>query len=306
LPKTIFDSSSFSIRSCFQIPEDAMATRFDTIADVYDETRRRLDIETLEGVDAMLSKHGCHNILEIGVGTGRVALPLIERGYEVAGADISIKMMGRAREKGLRNLLLADGARLPFREKSFDAAFMAHVFHLLENPLIVMIEAAKVASVGVFALVRKGGRRWFFGGSDPPENLDEYEKILYEERRARFRKLFEKYNYDPAQLGANWRKEEGIVEDYPPDDLQVVSDVIVTESLEDRLSRFSKGAYSSFTRLPDGLQQELIDEMRSIAQSSRGTANQTRHEVYQLAMWNSDRLAGMSERAAKVTSSPQE
>lgn len=188
------------------------ATRFNTIADVYDETRGKLEEETLKGMGEMFSKHGCHSILEIGVGTGRVALPLVKLGYSVTGMDISIRMMEKARDKGFPNLFLADGKQVPFKEKSFDAALMAHVFHLLDDPIVVMKEAAKVCRVGVFGLVRKGAGMGFYWRDENRENLDENTKKLFEERRARFRKIFEKYGLDPTQMFSNWRREEGVIE----------------------------------------------------------------------------------------------
>jgi SAM-dependent methyltransferase len=151
---------------------------FDRVADVYDETRRALDEETLAGIKEMLVKYGCHAILEIGVGTGRVSSPLMKSGYDMTGVDVSRRMMEKARSKSLTNLVLGDGRNAPFRENSFDATLMAHVFHLLEDPLLVMREGARVGRVGVFALVRKwpGNRPWFsmYGGQTSPDgsNID--------------------------------------------------------------------------------------------------------------------------------------
>ncbi len=256
-----------------------MATpTFDRIADVYDETRRALDEETVRGIKDMLTKHGCRSILEIGVGTGRVALPLISSGYEVTGVDISKRMVVKASAKGMRSLFLAEGSRVPFREKSFDATLMAHVFHLLDNPLPVMREAARVSGVGVFALVRKrtGTRPWslFYGGDDSAaggkqsdSDDDEATRKFIEERRERFRKIFQKYHWDPSRSFLNWRREWEILETYPPDDLKEVSDVIVKESVEERISRFEKGGYSSMSRMPDEMRKEIIEEIRSSSSS---------------------------------------
>jgi SAM-dependent methyltransferase len=276
---------------------------FDRIADVYDETRRALDAETVMGIKDMLTKHGCRSILEIGVGTGRVSLPLIRSGYEVTGLGISKRMMERASAKGMRSLFLAEGSRVPFREKSFDATLMAHVFHLLDNPLPVMREAARVSGVGVFALVRKrtGTRPWslFYGGDDSAaggkqsdSDDDEATRKFIEERRERFRKIFQKYHWDPSRSFLNWRREWEILETYPPDDLKEVSDVIVKESVEERISRFEKGSYSSMSRMPDEMRKEIIEEIRSSSSSRPSLAQvaQPRHEVYQVALWKSDRL----------------
>ena len=104
----------------------------------------------------MLTKHECHSILETGVvGTGRIAIPLFTNGYNITGIDISKRMMEKARAKDIRNLFLTEGSKAPFRDQSFDARLMAHVFHLPENPLSVIMEAARISCVEMFALVRK-------------------------------------------------------------------------------------------------------------------------------------------------------
>lgn len=271
---------------------------FDRIADVYDDTRRALDEETVGGINEMLTKHGCHSILEIGVGTGRVSLPLIKGGYEVTGVDISRRMMEKARAKGVANLVLADGSRTPFKEKSFDATLMAHVFHLLNDPMAVVREAARVSKVGVFALVRKGAgnRPWFpfYGGANPSaaDGDDEAARKFFEERRERFRKIAEKYHWDqdPSRRLRNWRREQEILETHPPDGLKTVSDIVVNETMEDRIARFEKGAYSFMSDMPTGMREDIIKEMRASASSLPRRNLLPRHEVYQLAFWRSGSL----------------
>ena len=275
---------------------------FDRIADVYDETRRALGKETLDGIRQMLTEHGCNSILEIGVGTGRVSAPLLKSGYEISGVDVSRRMMERARTKGVSTLILADGRMTPFREKSFDATLMAHVFHLLEDPLSVMYEAARVSRVGVFALVRRraGNRPWFpfYGGEDlPPFGAcgggDEMAaRKFFEERRERFRKIAVKYHWDwdSSRRYRNWRNEQEILETRPPDDLKVVSDVLVSETMEDRIARFQKGGYGFASEMPVEMREEIIKEMRANVSSLPEWARQPRREVYQVALWLSKSL----------------
>lgn len=77
--------------------------------------------------------------LEIGIGTGRIAFPLITEGYNFTGVDVSISMMSRLREKILYSfsapakvsLIQGDVTRLPFLENSFDTAMEVHVLHLV-------------------------------------------------------------------------------------------------------------------------------------------------------------------------------
>lgn len=283
---------------------------FDRIADVYDETRRALDEETLGGLMEMLTKYGCQSILEIAVGTGRVSVPLVRGGYEITGTDISRRMMKKARAKGLANLVLADGSGTAFKDGSFDAALMAHVFHLLDDPLAVMREGARVSRIGVFALLRKraGERPWFgfWGGGVPPSAAavaaagevknqginDQAAAKFFEERRERFRKTAEKYHWswDSARRAHNWGRETEILKSHPPDELKVVSDVAVTETLGDRIARFQKGGYGFMSEMPAEMREEIIKQMRADAASLPEWAQQPRHEVYQVAMWRSEKL----------------
>ena len=67
------------------------------IADVYDEwTQDRDPAEAVEAL-ARLARGG--PVLELGVGTGRVALPLAARGLEVHGIDASPAMLAKLRAK---------------------------------------------------------------------------------------------------------------------------------------------------------------------------------------------------------------
>lgn len=69
----------------------------DKIADVYDEWYAELD--TSGAVDLLAELAGPGPVLELGIGTGRVALPLAERGIEVHGIDASEAMVGKLRGK---------------------------------------------------------------------------------------------------------------------------------------------------------------------------------------------------------------
>ncbi len=252
----------------------------------------------------MLTKHGCHSILEIGVGTGRVAVPLIMSGFEITGVDISRKMMERANGKGIKNLVLAIGNQVPFKDGTFDATIMAHVFHLLDNPIPVLQESARASRIGVFALIRKGsrGERWegFVYGTptinssegNQAAETDEPTRKYYDERRERFRALALKYGWKPDLSRARrWEKEQEILVTHPQDDLKIVSDVIVNESIEDRITRLEKGAFTSMSRMPEEMRKELVGEMRANAAKHPERASQSRHEIYQLAMWNPETLS---------------
>ena len=78
-------------------------------ADEYDEHYE--GVWDTEGAVARLAElAGAGPVLELGVGTGRIALPLSERGLEVHGIDSSEEMLDRLRQKpGADRLTLSTG-----------------------------------------------------------------------------------------------------------------------------------------------------------------------------------------------------
>lgn len=70
----------------------------DLVADHYDNlfgTRANTD----DAVDFLASVAGRRRALELGIGTGRIAIPLSERGIKVLGIDASARMVEKLRQK---------------------------------------------------------------------------------------------------------------------------------------------------------------------------------------------------------------
>ncbi|HKA05313.1 MAG TPA: class I SAM-dependent methyltransferase [Acidimicrobiales bacterium] len=67
------------------------------IADVYDEWYADLEVD--EPVEALAALAGGGPVLELGVGTGRLALPLAARRLAVSGVDASTAMVARLKAK---------------------------------------------------------------------------------------------------------------------------------------------------------------------------------------------------------------
>ncbi len=71
-------------------------------------------------------------ILEVGTGTGRISIPLLERGADLIGCDLSRGMLSRQREKyPAARLVQSDAACLPFPSNQFGAVLVVHVMHLI-------------------------------------------------------------------------------------------------------------------------------------------------------------------------------
>jgi len=125
------------------------AVSFDRIADRYDETRGGLDRGRW-----LAREIGAHlqpgSVLEIGIGTGAVALPLTERGRPVVGVDVSVEMLARAHERLGEVVVRADGYHLPIGTSSVDNVLLVWVLQLVPDLAGLLAEARRV--------LRPGGR----------------------------------------------------------------------------------------------------------------------------------------------------
>ncbi|MFY9616081.1 MAG: class I SAM-dependent methyltransferase [Candidatus Dormiibacterota bacterium] len=141
---------------------------FDNAAEFYDATRS-LPPEVQARVTEILMPElaGRGPVLEIGIGTGRIALPLAARGVNLTGVDISEAMLARLGEKadalGLQvPARIADATELPFPDDSFDAGIACHVFHLVRDWPRAVTELVRVVAPGGVILVEadsSGGLR---------------------------------------------------------------------------------------------------------------------------------------------------
>ncbi|MGC2305285.1 class I SAM-dependent methyltransferase [Candidatus Binatus sp.] len=75
------------------------STYGDRIAAVYDEFRFPATQFTNATVEFLASVAGKRRVLELGIGTGRIAVPLAAKGLKVFGIDASEKMVAQMRGK---------------------------------------------------------------------------------------------------------------------------------------------------------------------------------------------------------------
>ena len=106
---------------------------FDRAAAFYDKTRDLPEAVATQGIQAILDAAGPGGrMLDVGTGTGRISVPLLQRGAKLVGCDLSPKMMELLRGKfPAARLAQADASLLPFPAKSFDAVTTCHVMHLV-------------------------------------------------------------------------------------------------------------------------------------------------------------------------------
>jgi ubiquinone/menaquinone biosynthesis C-methylase UbiE len=257
---------------------------FDTIAPAYDTTRDPLDAATIASMGDLLRADQVRTILEVGVGTGRVAVPLRDYGFEITGVDASRGMLARAHSKGLSRLVRGSAYRLPFADRACDATLMVHVLHLLEQPTTALQEASRVGRGGVWALVHPPGE----GAARTPSE--------YEPRRIVYRLLAEKGYPVPTRGIGPGDKERSLLRRYPPDQLTVVADRTVTEPLSKRLDMIDAGASRHTLNIPKPILHQAVETART----QIGDRTFTYRRVEAFARWSAATVAAFPPEAAKL------
>lgn len=203
--------------------------------------------------------------MELGVGTGRIALPFIEAGVRFTGFDISEKMVERLREKlggDLRQaqLLLQDITQpLPLPDQSQDAVLAVHILHL--------VDAAAV--LGNIRRVMKPGGALVWGFEESPPN-DPH------------RMLRERFHAEAAALGyrrRDYHVQEGrqlLAEWGAYASQHIVATWTEEESLADHLARLQGRVLSSTWNMTDEMISQVAERTTAWALESFGDLDQVR------------------------------
>jgi predicted TPR repeat methyltransferase len=155
---------------------------YEALAPLYDDFTAHHDYELwLGNLFPKLRRHGLsgHRLLDVGCGTGKSFLPMLERGWEVTACDISPSMLELAQAKapGAARLSLADMRELPqFGEFDLVWALDDAVNYLLSA------EELRMALSGMQANMAPGGLLMF-----DVNCLQAYRTFFAEEQRVQRR-----------------------------------------------------------------------------------------------------------------------
>jgi len=136
-----------------------VASSFDAAASDYDRTAFGLSLGTsyISHLETEFVLRNCptqpgHRVLDIGVGTGRIAQLLAPRGVQVYGIDISPGMLDQAKMRLIGsqvNFTLADaGQGIPFKDASFDFVICFRVIKYIPTWRRTIQEVARVLKPG--------------------------------------------------------------------------------------------------------------------------------------------------------------
>jgi SAM-dependent methyltransferase len=132
------------------------------------------------GIASLLSgERGNLDVLDVGTGTGFLALLFAERGHRVTGGDLAGEMVDRAREKAQQRALecafrVEDAEALTLPDAAFDLVVSRHLLWTLPHPEQALAEWIRV--------VRPGGRIAVLDGQwDVPRPGDTWGEKLYDQ-----------------------------------------------------------------------------------------------------------------------------
>ncbi len=195
--------------------------------------------------------------MDAGVGTGRFAEPLRKKGFEVVGVDIARKMLEKAREKSVDNLLRGDVCFLPFRDDVFDASVCIHLLHLVSEWKLAVSEICRVTREVMLSVVYTS------------ENVvgQVYNSIL------------EGYGYVIRRVGKGECELKDLVEP-----VRSVFATSYPNDFDEYLEHLSRRAYSRQWEIPEEVNRMVIEDLR---RRFDGTVSIAKLRVL---LWNIDDL----------------
>ena len=133
---------------------------FDRAAEYYDRTRVTDEATLGAAVDLLGEVLPTGPALEIGVGTGALAVPLAARGRSIVGVDLSEAMVTKLRSKDSDQIVrvtLVDATQLPFAAMTFTGAYCRWVLHLIADWGEAVRELCRVVEPAGVIVVEPGG-----------------------------------------------------------------------------------------------------------------------------------------------------
>jgi ubiquinone/menaquinone biosynthesis C-methylase UbiE len=223
---------------------------FDRAASFFDQTRELPEIVKQRGIPAILAHVAPHGrVLDVGTGTGRISVPLLNLGADLIGIDLSLNMMGKLHEKyPAARLAQADASRLPFASHTFDAVLTTHVLHLVGPWREALREFKRV--------LKPGGMHLDARSMQPDTSVNQHIRGYWRDRVKAHGGRAERGSAENSEAIATELKTLGTFEE--------VEAVRFTDTYTPReiIEQLASRAYSSSWSIPDDIFEAAIHDLR--------------------------------------------
>ncbi len=254
---------------------------FDHAADFYDATRALpapVEHALAEAIQQELRAVKATHVLEVGVGTGRIARPVAARGVRVCGVDIAPRMLRRLLDQlgPLHlppDLVLGDATCLPLKSDSFQAVMLCHVLHLIPDWRVAIAEMRRVLSPGGIVIHHSEHND---GGSDWQPVSDRWDEALAA------RGFLERKRPEAEDIDAIFTEFGGFCR------RDVIAHWDRSYTPAEMLDETGRRVHSWTWEIPEELFGDCLREIEPWVAEYYGNLNRqlTRHLMYELQVWS--------------------
>ncbi|MFX0138617.1 MAG: class I SAM-dependent methyltransferase, partial [Candidatus Hodarchaeota archaeon] len=240
---------------------------FDIMIKYYDETRifnQKCFDKAINYIVERFPPNLYKKVFEPGIGTGRIAIPLAQRGYNIFGIDISTEMLNilKKRIDRIKNLNIsykkADATKIPYDNNEFNLAIIVYLFYFIKEWKKAVNEILRVVN-GPIILMHTG-----YGLEIP---------ILNE----RYKQLSEEIGFSIKNIGVKSTKEVVTYLENLGYQTEWVRDKWQWESciqLNIAINYLEKRAYSFSTFPPDDIHNKVIKNLKNELKEKYGKLNE--------------------------------
>lgn len=243
------------------------AVSFARVAQIYDATRALPAELHHELVDHLAARLRGGRTLDVGAGTGRLAVPLQrDRQLDLVPVDVSREMLSVGQRQGLRNIVIGDARCLPFRDGSFARTTSVHLLHLVAEWTLAVREIARVTSEEYLTVIKRE--------RSTPDLSEEYDRLALG---------------SGCDTSAPGLPERRLLEVLPPDRTEPVGGCLVTQPASQILDRLRDRVCRNQWSVPASLHGRIVRTLRN-RHRDREVETVTTLEI---ASWSIGRLSSL-------------
>jgi len=229
-----------------------MTQLYSKLASIYHEMYQHIfDYDTeFNFYDRILTKYNCHEILEIGCGSGMLARRFINPGYDYLGLDLNNEMLDIARKEVMNaNFIQGDMRALSFQQQ-FNPVLITgrSIAYVLENQGLLDTLS------GVYNALKEGGVfiAGFFEANGIFDNFDDFEQTIVHNN-----KIIIRTSHLSKNLKTGWTYDW-----YARYSIEEENEVTVYEDLT-TLRAFTKDEILLFLKMTGFKLNEMIEENKT-------------------------------------------